>query len=118
MSHVLQGVVRDGKIELINGPDLEEGQLVRVMIEFETGRVPAVDAGLFPEEGVVHTPASPALRALLDQVRRTLLPLRPGPTGAGRKSAAGMLANDPTWDEHAREVFESRKSAEYREIAE
>lgn len=113
MSQVLQGVVRGGKIELIDGPELAEGQHVRVLIESD--QVQPADAELLREEGVVYTPPPPALEALLDQIRHTRAPLGPSPTGPGRKSVAGALANDPTWDEQLRELMESRKSGAYRE---
>jgi hypothetical protein len=72
-----------------------------------------------PDEGTVHTPLEdPALIALLDCIRRDRLPLPPSPSGPGPKSAAGMLAGDPTRDEHLQDVLESRNSAAYREFPE
>ncbi len=109
MPIVVEGVVRGGKIVLVDGPDLTDGQRVQVVIEPQ----PAT------EEGIIHTPLeNPALIELLARIRRDRLPLAPSPSGPGRKSAAGMLADDPTWDEHLREVLESRKSDVYREFSE
>lgn len=102
---------------MVDGPELAEGQHVRVLIDSEGDRASHAEVES-SEEGVVHTPATPALASLLDQIRRTRPSLPPSPTGPGRKSAAGMLAADSTWDNHVREVLEARKSADYREIAE
>jgi hypothetical protein len=116
MSHVVEGVVRGGKIMLADGTELADGQRVQVVIEPQP--VPAA-IGPTPEEGAVFTPLEdPALIEQLADIRRDRLPLPPSPSGPGRKSAAGMLVDDPTWDDHLREVLESRKSAAYREFSE
>jgi hypothetical protein len=99
---------------LIDGTELADGQRVRVVVE------PHLDAGeMTAEEGTVYTPLEdPTLIELLACIRRDRAPLPPGPSGPGRKSAAGRLADDSTWDEHLREILESRKSAVYREPSE
>ena len=114
MSHIFEGVVRDGKIVLIDGTELADGQRVQVVVE------PHLDsAEMTAEEGTADTPLEdPTLIELLARIRRDRPPLPPSPSGPGRKSAAGRLADDPTWDEHLREVLESRKSAAYRESSE
>src|SRR5262245_32984758 len=107
MSQVVQGIARGGKIELINGPALADGQQVQVIIETSAKPVEPLDPS---EAGTIHTPLTdPVLIELLERIRRERRPLPPSPTGPGRKSAAGMLANDPTWDEHLREVLELRR---------
>jgi len=119
MPIVVEGVVRGGKIVLVDGPDLADGQRVQVVIEPQPVPTEPIAVETDSEEGTVHTPLEdPALIELLVLIRRDRLPLPPGPSGAARKSAAGMLAGDPTWDEHLREVLESRKSASYREFPE
>ena len=114
MSHIVEGVVRDGKIVLIDGTELADGQRVQVVVE------PHRDsAEVTAEEGTVYTPLEdPTLIELLACIRRDRPPLPPSPSGPGRKSAAGRLADDPTWDEHLREVLDSRKSAADRESSE
>jgi hypothetical protein len=119
MSMVVEGVVRGGKILLIDGPELADGQRVQVVIG--PPPVPAEPAavGPPPEEGMIPTPLEdPVLIEWLAGIRRDRPALPPGPSGPGRKSAAGMLADDPTWDEHLRDVREARKSAAYRELPE
>lgn len=119
MSNVVEGVVRGGKIVLVAGIELADGQRVQVVIEPQPDRLRATDDGPAPEEGMVHTSMDdPGLIELLACIRRDRPPLPSSPGGPGRKSAAGMLADDPTWDEHLREVLESRKSATYREFPE
>lgn len=114
MAHVIEGIVRDGKIELVGGPELADGQRVQVVIEPQ-----AAPGGPTSEEGTIHTPLDdPALIDLLAHVRRDHAPLPPSPSGPGRRSAAGMLADDPTWDKHLRDVLDARKSAVYREFPE
>ena len=111
MSVVVEGVVRGGKIVLVDGPELADGQRVQVVIDPSPfgGDPPAV--GVTSEEGTVHTPLEdPSLIELLARIRRERLPLPPGPSGPGRKSTAGALAADSTWDEHLRELLESRAS--------
>jgi hypothetical protein len=104
MSNMIEGVVRDGKIVLVDGSELADGQRVQVMIEPRS--VPAEPAS---EEGTIHTPLEdPALIEFLSCIRRDRPPLPPSPSGPGRTSTAGMLANDPTWDEHLREILDSR----------
>lgn len=114
MTQVVQGIVRGGKIELIDGPELADGLRVQVVIgPVSDGAEPA------PEEGTVYTPLDdPVLIDLLARIRRDRPPLPPGPTGPGRKSAAGMLAGDPTWDEHLQEILDLRNEASDREPAE
>ena len=119
MPIVVEGVVRDGKIVLVDGPDLADGRRVQVVIEPQAVPIEPVAVGMTSEEGAVHTPMEdPGLIELLVRIRRDRLPLPPSPSGPGRRSAAGMLADDPTWDEHLREVLVSRKSATYREFPE
>jgi hypothetical protein len=109
MSEVLQGVVRGGKVELIDGPALPDGQRVTVVV--------ADPARPTPEEGTVPTPASPELLRFLEQVRRDLPPLPPSPSGPGRRSAAGMLANDPDFDAVMAEIERDRHADPGREVA-
>ena len=119
MSMVVEGVVRGGKIVLVDGPELTDGQRVQVVIE--ANPVPATPATVepTPEEGTVHTPLEdPALIKLLAGIRHDRPALPPGPSGPDRKSAAGILSSDPTWDEHLRDVLESRASASHRELPE
>jgi hypothetical protein len=114
MSIVVEGVVRGGKIVLLDGPELADGQRVQVVIEPPPVPIEPAPAavGATADEGTVHTPLEdPALIELLARIRRDHLPLPPSPSGPGRKSAAGILADDPTWDEHFQDVLESRKSA-------
>jgi hypothetical protein len=119
MPIVVEGVVRGGKIVLVDGPDLADGQRVQVVIEPQPVPTEPVGGEMTSEEGAVHTPLEdPALIERLVRIRRDRLPLPPSPSGPGRKTAAGMLAGDPTWDEHLREVLVSRKSATYREFPE
>jgi hypothetical protein len=119
MPNIVEGVVRGGKIELVDGPELADGQRVRVVIGPQPLPPEPAAVGATPDEGTVHTPLEdPALIALLDCIRRDRLPLPPSPSGPGRKSAAEMLAADPTWDEHLQDVLESRKSAAYRAFPE
>jgi hypothetical protein len=114
MPIVVEGVVRGGKIVLVDGPDLADGQRVQVVIEPQPVAVETTS-----EEGTVPTPLEdPRLIELLAGIRRDRPLLAPGPSGPGRKSAAGMLADDPTWDDHLRDVLESRKSDAYREFSE
>ena len=114
MSQIVPGIVRGGKIELMNGPELEEGQRVQVVI----GPAPEA-AGESPEEGIVITPLDdPSLINLLARIRRDRPALPPSPSSPGRGSAAGMLADDPTWDEHLREVIDARRTGTYRELSE
>jgi hypothetical protein len=116
MPDIVAGIVRDGRIVLVDGTELPDGQHVQVVIEPHPTSTHAAPA---PEEGTIYTPVeSPALAELLACIRRDRPPLLPGPSGPGRKSAAGMLADDLTWDEHLREVLDSRKSATDRELPE
>src|SRR5215469_15799366 len=99
MSIVVEGVVRDGRIVLVDGPELADGQRVQIVIEPTPILTEPVAGGPTPEGGTVHTPLEdPALIQLLARIRRDRLPLPPSPSGPGRKSAAGMLAGDLTWD--------------------
>ena len=119
MPIVVEGVVRGGKIVLVDGPDLADGQRVQVVIEPRSVPSEQAAVGMPSGEGTVHTPLEdPALIELLARIRRDCLPLPPSPSGPGRKSTAGMLALDATWDEHLREVLVSRKSDAYREFSE
>ena len=79
MSHIVEGVVRDGKIVLIDGTELADGQRVRVVVE------PYLDsAEMTAEEGTVYTPLEdPSLIELLACIRRDRPPLPPGPSGPG-----------------------------------
>jgi hypothetical protein len=84
---VVEGVVRDGKIELIDGPELADGQRVQVVIE--PRGVPdepvAIGPTSAPEEGTVHTPLEdPKLIERLAGIRHDLPPLPSGPR-AGAK---------------------------------
>lgn len=107
MSMNVEGVVRDGKIVLVDGPELMDGQHVRVVIDSET------------EKGQVLTPLEgPILIDLLGRIRQDRQSRPPRPSRPSRTSAAGRLADDPTWDEHLQEVLESRKSDPYRESVE
>jgi hypothetical protein len=116
MSQVVQGVVRGGKIELVNGPELADGQRVQVVIGAPAEPVKAPSP---PEEGTVHTPLTdPVLIDLLARIRRERPPLPPSPTGPGRKSAAGMLADDPDFGAHMAEIERYRRSATFRDPAE
>jgi hypothetical protein len=116
MPRTIEGIVRGGRIELIDSPALAEGQRVQVVIEPQDALARPAAAGPFPEEGMIYTPLEDrVLIALLDGIRRTRCPLPPSPTASGRGSAAGMLADDATWDEHLRHVMELRKSDAYRE---
>jgi hypothetical protein len=116
MSIVLEGIVRGGKIELVDGPELMDGQRVQVVLEPHETTTRRDAVGAIPEEGVVHTPLDdPVLVDLLARIRSDQSPLDPSPTGAGRKSTAGMLSEDATWDEDLREVLHSRKWGSYRE---
>lgn len=118
MPKVLHGVVRGGKIELIDGPELPDGQRVQVVVEPHAVPAEPPPTGPTPEEGVVHTPASPELLELLEQIRRKRRPLPPSPTGPGRRSAAGMLADDPDFDEVMAEIERYRRTDYGREVAE
>jgi hypothetical protein len=119
MAIVIEGVVRDGMIVLLDGPDLADGQRVQVVIDPQPIPSDPFNAGMTSQEGTVRTPLEdPGLIELLARIRRERLPLPPGPRGPGRRSAAGMLADDATWDEHLREVLGSRKSDAYREFSE
>ena len=111
------GIVRGGRIELIDGPELVEGQHVRVVIEAQSvsAAIPDVSS---PEEGVIHTPATPELLALLEQIRKTRKPLPPSPTGPGRKSVAGCMADDPDFDDVMAEIQQYRRSNFPREVEE
>ena len=105
MAYVIEGIIRDGKIELVGGPDLVDGQRVQVVIELQ-----AAPGGPTTEEGTINTPLEdPTLIELLARIRRDRAPLPPGPSRGGRPSAAGILADDSTWDEHLRDVLELRK---------
>ena len=106
MPQTIEGIVRGGRIELIDGPELAEGRHVKVVIEPEAA---PVSDGSFPEEGVIHTPATPELIALMEQIRKTRRPLPPSPTGPRRKSAAGMLADDPDFDDVMAEIQQYRR---------
>lgn len=114
MSNAFDGIVRDGRIVLADGTELADGLRVHVVIESRPLPADPPDAAPASEEGTIHTPLEdPALIELLTRIRRDRLPLPPGP---GRKSAAGWLADDPTWDEHLREVLDSRKASTDREF--
>ena len=81
MSMVVEGVVRGGKIVLVDGPELADGQRVQVMIE--ANPVPATPATVepTPEEGTVHTPLEdPALIKLLAGIRHDRPALPPSPS--------------------------------------
>jgi hypothetical protein len=116
MSVVIQGIVRGGKIELIDGPALADGQRVQVVVEAPPPREEPAPAGPTPEEGVIHTPASPELLAFLEQLRRRRRPLPPSPTGPGRRSSAGMLADDPDFDAVMAEIERERRADFGREV--
>lgn len=119
MSHVVEGFIRDGRLVLADGTNLVDGQRVRVVIDPNAGPVEPCPTASIPEEGTIYTPLEdPALTELLARIRRDQPPLPPGPIGPGRKSAAGMLADDPTWDEQLREVLDSRKSGADHELPE
>lgn len=119
MPIVIEGVVRDGKIVLVDGPELVHGSRVQVVINPQPDPSKSFAVETTPDEGTIHTPLDdPGLIELLGRIRRERLPLPPSPSGPGRKSAAGMLATDPTWDDHLQEVLESRKSGTYREFSE
>ena len=106
----IEGIVRGGRIELIDGPELPEGQRVQVVIEPAEGRGAPFQAGPTPEEGMIHTPASPELLELLDRIRRTRRPLPPSPSGPGRRSAAGMLADATDFDAVMAEIERDRRA--------
>jgi len=119
MPIVLEGIVRGGKIILVDGPDLVDGQRVQVVIDPKSVQTEPLAIEMTSDEGTIHTPLEdPGLIDLLARIRRERLPLPPSPSGPGRKSAAGMLASDSTWDEHLHEVLASRKSGAYREFSE
>lgn len=83
MSQVLHGVVRGGKVELMDGGTFADGQRVQVVVEPQPVSAEP-STGPTPEEGVIHTPASPELLEFLDQVRRNRPPsrrARPGRVG-------------------------------------
>ena len=117
MPRTIEGVVRGGRIELIDGLELAEGQHVRVVLEPDAVPVAPAFTGPFPEGGVVHTPATPEVLELLDRIRRTRRPLPPSPTGPGRKSAAGMLADAPDFDAVMAEIERERRADYGREVA-
>ena len=124
MSDMIEGVIHGRSIVLEADPGLADGQRVRVRIEpaaQESASAPVLQ-GVEPvpeDEGTVYTPLTdPALIETLAQIRRNRRPLPPSPTGPGRRSAAGMLADDPKWDEHMREVMEARKTSTYRDLDE
>lgn len=119
MSNVVEGLIRGGRLVLADGTELADGQRVRVVIDPLAGPVESGPAASLPEEGTVYTPLDdPALVEMLARIRRDRPPLPPSPSGPGRKSAAGLLADDPTWDEHLREVLDSRRSAADPELSE
>src|SRR3954462_13675653 len=92
VSIVVQGVVRGGKVELVGGPDLAEGELVQVVIGSKSAR--GGPAAWPVDEGRIDTPlVDPALAQLISGIRRGRQPLPPGPTRSGRSSAAGLLAD-------------------------
>jgi hypothetical protein len=104
MGQVIEGIIRGRTIELEDTPEVEDGQRVRVVIE------PATDAPSPRDEGTLTpAPVSPELAALLDSIRRTRRPLPPSPTGPGRRSAAGMLADDPDFDAIMEEIQRQRE---------
>ena len=88
------------------------------MIETQPVGVGPAPAGPTPDEGIIHTPATPALLALLDEIRRNRPPLPPSPTGPGRRSAAGMLADDPEFDAIMAEIERQRRGDYGREVPE
>jgi hypothetical protein len=47
---------------------------------------------------------------VLEQIRRNRRPLPPSPTGPGRKSAAGMLADNPEFDAVMAEIERERRA--------
>ena len=117
MSIVVQGVVRGGKIELVGGPDLADGEVVQVVIASKPSGGPA-DSSVF-DEGRIHTPlVDPGLSQLISGIRRSRQPLTPGPTRSGRSSAAGLLADDGAWEQDLEEVLAARRSDGYREDVE
>jgi hypothetical protein len=104
MSQIVQGIVRGGRIELVDGPELTDGQRVQVVIELSR---PADQAS--SEEGTVWMPLDdPVLIEVLARIRRERRPLLPSPTGPGRKSATGMLAEDSEFDTLMAEVERAR----------
>jgi hypothetical protein len=115
MSQVVEGIVRGGKIELIDGPKLADGQRVQVVIDPITDRAEPASG----EEGAVLTPLTdPALIELLARIRRNRPALPPSPAGPGRESAAGMLADDAEFDAIMAEIERLRRSDHGREISE
>lgn len=117
MSRVFEAVVHGGKIALPDDAALAEGQRVQVVIDPHPVADEPAESAPRLDEGAIHTPIEdPALIELLGRIRRDRTPLPPGPTGPGRRSAAGRLADDPSWDEHLREALDSRRSATGREL--
>jgi hypothetical protein len=117
MSRVVEGFVRDGKVVLVDAPELVDGQRVHVVIDSTPPSVDESDTS--SDAGRVHTPLEdPVLIDLLAQIRRNRPALPPSPGRSAIRSAAGMLADDPTWDEHLREVLEWRKTSGNRELPE
>jgi hypothetical protein len=110
MAEVLRGIVGGRKIELVDGPELADGQRVQVMIEARPVPIGPESPGPTAVEGVVHIPATPALASLLERIRRDRPPLPPSPSGPNRGSAAGMLADDPELDLIMAEVERQRRS--------
>jgi hypothetical protein len=114
----IAGVVRGGRIELIDGPELPEDQRVQVVIEPADTPAERPPTGPTPEKGIIHTPASPELLEFLDRIRRTRRPLPPSPTSPGRSSAAGMLADVTDFDAVMAEIERDRRADDGREAAE
>ena len=111
MSNVIEGIIRDGRLVLSDGTELADGQRVQVLIGPDAGEDEPAPVASPSGEGTIHTPVNdPALRERLARIRRDRPPLPRSPSGPGRASAAGRLADDPTWDEHLQEILDSRKS--------
>jgi hypothetical protein len=116
MTRTIEGVVRAGRIELIDGPELAEGQHVQVAIQSDGIHSESTDTAGVPDKGVIRTPAEPELLELLERTRRARRPLRPSPTGPRRQSAAGMLADAPDFDTVMAEIERERRADFGREV--
>ena len=115
MSEVHQGIVRGGKIELIDGAALPDGQVVQVIVEIPAPRPEPLPPLAPGEAGIIHPPASPELQARLEQPRRMVKPLPPSPLGAGRR-VAGVMADDPEFAAVMAQIERERKADFGREI--